>query len=264
MLPYRLSIATAGLAALWVLAPGAALAAGGNEAPYVEPLPQGKTYNVFVIGASMADQLATGLKWSLRKDPNLQISVRAKAATGLVRDDVHDWLKAARNLVAEEDIHIAIVALGGNDRQDFFANGRRIKRFSTLWRAEYMKRAALFMNILKQDGAAIYWVGLPIVRSKRMTKDYMLINTYLRDLAKENGIKFIDIATKFRGRNGGYTAFGKDLNNRQRRIRDKDGIHFNMAGARVLGEYVSGTIRQDLKAARQRSQTSELKGTRKN
>lgn len=117
------------------------LAAGQSKDEITKP------YHLKVIGASMADQLATGLRWEFRGDKSFKISQDAKAATGLIRKDVYDWQAALEDIVNDDKIDIAVVAIGGNDRQSFFRNGRRLRRFSVLWRAEYFKRLQKFMAL---------------------------------------------------------------------------------------------------------------------
>jgi hypothetical protein len=224
-----------------------------------------KPYRMKVIGASMADQLATGLRWEFKGDKSFRISQSAKAATGLVRKDVFNWQAQLEEIVKDDKIDIVVVALGGNDRQSFFHKGRRLRRFSVLWRAEYLRRLDKFMRTLTSNVPVVYWVGLPIVRSQQATKDYDRLNGYFRDVGGPLGITYLDIYRRFADDAGRYTSFGKSLAGRKRRLRQKDGIHFTMAGARVLGKVVGDMIRADLKARKQKSKSvaNELRSTQR-
>ena len=65
---------------------------------------------------------------------------------------------------------MVVVSLGGNDRQDFSFNGRSVERFSDDWWIEYMRRVEQVMMSLKRGSRTVYWLGIPIVRSDRMTQ----------------------------------------------------------------------------------------------
>jgi hypothetical protein len=219
------------------------------SAGHINPAPKGKHYRLFVLGDSFAANLADGLIWALQDVKDVQVVKRTRAATGLVRDDVLNWTQSVAKLLEEEKVDIALVAIGGNDRQDIRVGGKRHARFTAPWRTEYLRRVERFMRTLDK-GAAVYWVGLPPVRSRPMSRDYQRLNAYYRELARKHGIKFIDIYDRFRGASGGYTAYGGGLDGATERLRDGDGVHFTLVGARMLGRLVAEEIRRDLHAAR--------------
>jgi hypothetical protein len=236
-----LLVATASMLAV-VLGATSVVAAGKGVDEITKP------YHMKVIGASMADQLATGLLWEFKGDKLFRISQSTKAATGLVRADVYNWQDQLEEIVKDDNIDIIVVALGGNDRQSFFHKRRRLRRFSVLWRAEYLRRLQKFMRTLTSNVPVVYWVGLPIVRSARATNDYNRLNRYFRDVGGPLGVRYLDIYDKFANEAGKYTSYGKSLAGRKRRLRQRDGVHFTMAGARVLGKVVGDLIRADLNA----------------
>jgi len=239
------SVFVSALVALLSLAvAGTASAAGASERD--NHLFPGEKKSLYVIGASFADNVATGMRWALRGDPTVKVGIETKPATGLVRRDVYDWQKVVDELTSERDIDVAIVALGGNDRQSMFADGKRLERFSIVWRVEYIKRVEAFMKMLATRVDRVYWVGLPVVRSSRMTKDYARLNQYFQDVGDPLGIRFIPIWEHFAREDGQYTAYGEDADGRRRRLRKGDGIHFNMSGAKTLAHYVLSQIRKDL------------------
>ena len=220
--------------------------AAAANAGYIDPAPKGRRYRLYVLGDSLAANLADGLIWAMRDTRDVQVIKRTRAATGLVRDDVHDWTQSVAGLVETDKVDIAVVAIGGNDRQDIRIGGTRHRRFTPAWRQEYRQRVAHFMRTLGSKGAAIYWVGLPTVRSGAMSRDYQRLNAIYREIAQAQGIRFIDV----RGKLGGYAAYGGGLAGKTERLRDSDGVHFTFEGSRMLGLLVAGDIRRDLRAAR--------------
>lgn len=224
--------------------------AGRASAGYIKAVPEGQRYNLYVLGDSLAANLADGLIWALRDIKDVRVVKQTKAATGLVRDDVHNWTRSVADLLDNEKVDIAVIAIGGNDRQDIRTGGKRYQRFTDPWRKEYRRRVARFMRTLEAKDLAIYWVGLPPVRSARMSRDYRRFNAHYGDIARAHGIKFIDIFDRFQSKADGYTAYGKGADGETIRLRDSDGIHFTLVGARRLGHVVAAEIRRDLKAAR--------------
>jgi uncharacterized protein len=245
VLPCLRAIAIATLAVLF--SSGTLRAAGGSELPiYIDSLPENRPLEIHVLGDSFAAELADGLTWSFSSNRRIAIKKHTKAATGLVRTDHFDWLKEVRKLLSTETVDVAIIGIGGNDRQDLRVDGKRYKRFSIGWRMEYMKRLEQLAQMLRKSGARVYWVGLPVVRSKRMTKDYARFNRYFESVAKAHDMKFIPIHHLFQSKDGGYTAYGESLRGNTVRLRNKDGIHLTIAGAKKLGRYVAGHIRRDM------------------
>lgn len=230
--------------------PQAAIAAGQTaESPYIKPLNRNQPYRLYVFGDSFAANLADGLKWALRDRRDVSVIKRTRAATGLVRDDVYDWMEVIRESLGKREPQIIVIAMGGNDRQDMRVSGRRLERFSKRWQAEYLKRIDRLLSLLRESDAAVYWVGLPSVRSAQMTRDYRRFNTYFREATRRHGMVFVGIDKLFAGEDGSYTAYGKALDGRIQRLRDGDGIHMTMAGSQKLGEFVARRIRSDLRAA---------------
>lgn len=238
-----LALFTLTLASLAVLfSSGTASAASG----FIREMPRDRPLGIFVMGDSFGSELADGLKWAFRGKRNITVRKRTKPATGLVRTDQYDWLKSVRRLLSKEQVDVAVIAIGGNDRQDMRVKGKRYERFTIGWRMEYMKRLQRLAGVLKKSGAAVYWVGLPIVRSKRMTKDYARFNRYYSGVSKDHSFRYIGIRGLFRSKSGGYAAYGKGLDGKTVRLRDKDGIHLTIVGAKKLGRFIARQIRKDL------------------
>lgn len=247
---FTLLISVAALMSAAVVVPQMAVAAGQTtDEPYIKPLNRNQPYRMYVFGDSFAANLADGLKWALHGRKDVSVVKQTKAATGLVRDDVYDWMEVIRKALSRREPQIVVIAMGGNDRQDMRVNGRRLERFSKPWRAEYLKRIDRLLSLLSKSGAAVYWVGLPAVRSTQMTGDYRRFNAYYREATRRHGMAFIEIDKLFSEEDGSYTAYGKALDGQIRRLRDGDGVHLTMAGSHKLGEFVARRIRTDLRAA---------------
>lgn len=217
---------------------------------HIDPLPGGGRYRLYVLGDSLAANLGDGLVWALRDVKDVQVIKHTKAGTGFVREDVLDWTQSVADLLHDKKVDIAVIAIGGNDRQDIRHGRKRYLRFTAPWREEYRRRVDRFMRTLASRHVALYWVALPPVRSGQMSRDYKGLNVIYRELAGRHGIKLIDTSGKLGGPSGGYSPYGTGPDGRTVRLRDGDGIHFTLEGSRLLGGLVAEVIHRDLRAAR--------------
>ena len=257
MLQKSLAVVAALIAVLATAPASAAESRDGDFAVFSDSKPA----KLMVIGASLADEMATGMRWYLRDNKTIKISDHTKAATGLVRDDVYDWQATVERLLSERQPDIIVVSLGGNDRQSMVVNGRRQDRFSLIWRIEYFKRLERFMRTLTSRVEHVYWVSLPVVRSEEMTDHYERLNQYVQQIGAHTGVRYIDMFDRFKTPEG-FSAFGNDLDGDRTRIRDRDGIHFSMAGAKVMGKFVADAIMKDMRQRRVKALSSNLRGTK--
>ena len=219
--------------------------AGAAEAPD-RTAEQAARQTVAVIGDSLAQDLWNGLHKLYRGAENVEILRFTKVSSGLVRDDVFDWNKRIKQFTAENNFDTAIVLMGGNDRQVITVGGKRLNRFGAAWTEEYGRRVDDMIVTLKTRTNAIYWLGLPIVRSKRMARDYVKLNKVYRSQAEANGITYVDTWQLFDTKDGKYTSFGLDVKGVKRRLRKDDGLHFTVAGKLVFAREIVRILRKEV------------------
>jgi hypothetical protein len=204
---------------------------------------------IAVIGDSLAQDLWNGLHKLYRGAEGKVEFIRfTKVSSGLVRDDVYNWNQRVKTFVAENDFDTAIVLMGGNDRQVITAGKKRLERFGEAWTAEYARRVDDFIATLKSETKSVYWLGLPVVRSKRMARDYQKLNKVYRSQADANDIVYIDTWPLFEDKEGKYTSFGQDLKGVKRRLRKDDGLHFTVAGKLVFAREIVRLLRKEVSA----------------
>jgi hypothetical protein len=213
------------------------------------------TYFVAVLGDSLAQMLAQGLTEVFENRPEVAILRKAKEDSGLVRDDFFDWTNATRDLLASgEKIDFAVMLIGSNDRQSLRdANGSYEAR-SPEWQAAYTQRIETIAAMFRDKKIPLVWVGLPILKSERLSADALAFNEYYRAYAEKAGATYIDIWEAFADEAGQYSTFGPDINGQTVRLRAADGVHFTKAGARKLAHFVEPAIRHNLDEAQPNSE----------
>jgi hypothetical protein len=204
---------------------------------------------IVVFGDSVAKDLWEGLLGSIGEEENFEVFRRTKVSSGIVRDDFYDWNAAVAETLEAGRVDIAIWLIGINDLQQLRDAGGRYEPHTPEWTEAYKKRIDGHIGALQAKGAAVYWVGLPIVRSDRLTRGYAKINDILRERTELLGARFIDIWDGFADENGAYSAYGPDVSGTRRKLRRGNGIHFTDVGNAKLVHFVEQEFRKDLAVA---------------
>jgi hypothetical protein len=118
------------------------------------------------------------------------------------------------------------------------------------WDELYGQRVEAFIKKLRAKKLAVYWVGLPIMRSPDESDEAEDLNEVYREKSFINGAKFIDTWSGFTDESGRYSAFGPDMSGQVRRLRADDGMHFTSRGYLKLAHFAEKEIRRDLSLAK--------------
>lgn len=230
--------------------PGSLRAQEDWGASYITPFPQNDVYRMQVIGDWMAEGLFSAVNEAFRSDTRVRLPSRIHSLNGLIRMRPEDFFKFEES-VKSEPMHIAILMLGIGDRIPLRApDGRRVNVGSDEWKEEYGRRVDRVIRALKRSGAAVYWVGLPIVRRPDMDEDVRMLNSVFRERALLNNVKFIDVYDAFADEAGHFTQYGPDLTGKQRLLRAEDGVALTTVGNRKLAYFVEREIKRDLTQAK--------------
>jgi hypothetical protein len=217
---------------------------------YINPFPTGDRYRIVVLGDSLGDGLWSGLYRAFQEDTNLEFIQRSKASTGFVRTDSNDSNEDLAKILKEESYPIAVVMIGANDDQAIRSGKDWLKVGSEGWREVYGQRVETFIKKLRAANMAVYWVGLPIMRSPDQSTDAEMLNEVFREKAFINGAKFIDTWNGFTDEAGRFSPYGPDMTGQVKRLRADDGVHFTMRGYLKLAHFVEKELRRDLALAK--------------
>lgn len=204
------------------------------------------TFFVAVIGDSLGQTLAEGLTDSFADQPEVSILRESKADTGLVRDDFYDWTKATQDLLASgKRIDFAVMMIGSNDRQTLRdGKGGAFEPLSPEWKQAYANRIEAIASMFRDKKIPLVWVGLPVLKSERLSADATAFNDLYREYAGKDGATYIDVWQAFANEAGEYSPTGPDVNGQIVKLRASDGVHFTEAGALKLAHFVEPEIRR--------------------
>ena len=217
-------------------------------APAVTPLParlaQGPL-RIGVFGDSMADGLYTGLYRDLRDEPRVTVTRFAEVSTGLSRYDYVDIQAKTRRQIDQTPVDVAVVLFGTNDAQGISLDGV-IHDFGTDgWKAAYARRIDDLVGLLRSRDVAVYWVGLPRMKSARFDGRMSLINEVVEARMRALGVPYLETVSLTSGEDGGYEAYLPNASGRKVLMRANDGIHMSMAGYLRISAPVAERLKRD-------------------
>ena len=215
---------------------------------YINPFPTGDRYRVLVLGNSLGDGLWTGLYRAFEDDTTLEFVKRTRPNGGLLSGT---WESDLSDALKDGTYQIAVVMYGANDDQSIKVGKDWVKVGSDAWRQAYGERIEAIIKKLRAANLAIYWVGLPVMRSPTQSADAELMNEVFREKTFINGAKYIDVWNGFMDEGGRFSAYGPDMTGQAKRLRADDGVLFTMRGNVKLASYVEKELRHDLTVAKQ-------------
>ncbi len=233
------------------LAPAAGAVDYDQGGTFLTPFPDNDVYQVSVFGDDFAQGLLRGLLDAFGGDVRLNIDKQVTPIAGIARSNFDSNVSALQKAITSQPFNIAIVMTGQDDRISIRgADGKRLPIGSESWMIEYTRRVDRLMRAFKTRNAAVYWVGLPNLARSDANDLAQRINDAIRERAYLNGYKYIDTYQGFTDENGGYSAYGPDLDGVIRLLRLRDGVNFTVAGNRKLAHFVEKELRPDLLQAK--------------
>jgi hypothetical protein len=207
-------------------------------------------HHALVIGDTLAGQIAEGLDDSLGDRADVAVVNKAKADSGLVRTDFHDWPKAAGELLAADaKVMVGIIILGPNDRQGIREGDVTHDPLSERWLQLYKARIDAVAAAFSAKRVPLIWVGAPPMQNARLSADLITLNDLFRKGAEAGSGQYVDLWGAYVDGENRYTATGPDVNGQIAKLRLGDGVHFTKAGARKAAHFVDIVIRRLLEGA---------------
>ena len=188
---------------------------------------------ILVVGDSLMGWIGPGLDEGL-DDDLVDITEDWKAATGLARPDSFDWPARVVEDMAEHDPEVVVIGFGGNDAQPMRTPNGNVRLGTPEWAAEYQRRVAQILQEVDAPNRTVYWIGLPVTTAGDIEdaapamREAVMNETDARPWAH-----FVDSRDTL-SPDGTYTAYLPDGNGGEVKVRENDGVHPNIAGARRI------------------------------
>jgi hypothetical protein len=234
-----------------VALPAAVAPAARVPAGLARAVEQRRPFRIGVLGDSFGDGLWTALYNQLPRREAFQVLRFSEQATGFTRYRQTNLETRLADQLAQGPIDVAIISFGANDVQGIYADGRVAPFLSPRWQAEVGARITRYVKALQAQGAAVFWVGLPIMRDAGFDAQVRDLNGFHAGLMAKLGVPFIDTRSAALGADGRYAAFLPDpQTGLPSQARAGDGIHMSMKGYRLLTAALAERLRAWGRAAR--------------
>lgn len=191
-----------------------------------------RDYATFLfIGDSMMQGVSMTLTQKLQKQ-NIQVIDLAKQSTGLTYSKFFNWPNVLENTLNENlNIDAIVVMLGANDPW----NIGKLKFQTPEWDEVYTQRIQSIYDIAKERQIFVFWYEIPMVRDPKLNTKIMHLNELYEQKALLNHAFFIKTNFLFAPQ-GIYTPDIQRDNHTRTKVRAPDGIHFSIAGSRLLSD----------------------------
>jgi len=220
-------------------------APSSSAPPQVEKAPDAK--RVVVIGDGFASGLAKALEKRFSDTPGVVIVDRSKSGSGIVRYDYYDWNRELGRILETDNPAALVVMIGSNDRQDIVDDAGNKHEFRTQsWLNLYERRVQDLLDHASARNLPLYWVGLPIMRSRDYGQNIAFLNEIYAQQGNRINAVFVDTWERFADEEGKYNASGPDEIGRIRRLRLDNGIHMTRQGNNKLAYFVDLELRPRL------------------
>jgi lysophospholipase L1-like esterase len=191
---------------------------------------------LLATGDSMIQIIDSLLERSLRE---AHVTSDARISTGISTPFVFNWVEHARAESSRLRPQVTVMFLGANDG---FPIGKA-DCCGSAWIAAYARRARLIMRDYRRRGAGrVYWLTIPAPRDPHRRPIYHAVNQAIERAAASfpaDEVAVIDLVRVFTP-GGVYRA-----SIRGRVVRQADGIHLSVAGARLAAAVIHQRLRAD-------------------
>jgi lysophospholipase L1-like esterase len=210
----------------------------------VRVIPRGGRLELLATGDSMI-QIVDGF---LREGLGSRGTLRSDAhiSTGISKPEMLDWIAKARSQARRARPDVTVVYLGANDGFSMSTpSGAIAGCCGDAWIEEYARRTAQMMRAYARGSLGrVYWLTLPAPRGGPFRKVYGPVNAAIRRAAARTpGARVVPIDDVFTPGFRYRDTLIRD--GRAVRVRQSDGVHFNVDGASIVASEVLALLRAD-------------------
>lgn len=217
----------------------------------VNAISAGRPVRIGVFGDSFGDGIWSALYNQLNRKSGYQVVKFSQQATGFTRYRTLNLEEHDRARLAAAPVDVAVISFGANDMMGVADSGHVYALLSPRWKAAIARRVTSYIEMLRAQGAIVYWVGLPKMREAAYDADVVRMNAFYRDLTAQLGVPFIETAPYSVDADGRYAPYLPDpATGKPVLMRANDGIHMSMNGYIRITRGLAGRIRSYVDQAR--------------
>jgi len=221
----------------------------------LDTVANGGKVRIGVFGDSYGDGLWAALYHQLPSREHYEVLKFSQQSTGFTRYASLNLEDHVAEQLSGQTIDIAVISFGANDTQGVMHNGKYAALLSPAWKEEIGARIDRYIGLLRQHGAIVYWVGLPIMRKASLDADISGMNAFFAERMQKLDVPFVDTRPMSVDANGAYAAYLPDTTTHVPKLmRANDGIHMSMGGYQRLTFGLSKRIRRYIGAAHVRAE----------
>ena len=237
--------------------PAAPVAAAALNHRTVDPLTprlaqavaEGRPIQIGVFGDSFGDGVWAGLYNTLRRDAGFEVHQLAERSTGFTRYRSLNLLEDIRAKLDRQPVDIAVISFGANDTQGIFDGEHGHAYMSDGWQQIVTERVTAIVQLLRERGVMVYWVGLPKMRDDHFDADIHQMNQFYAARMASLGVPYFETFPQSVDANGQYEPYlPADASGERQAYRTNDGIHMTIPGyiyaMRGLSDRIRGSIVQ--------------------
>ncbi|UTC73986.1 DUF459 domain-containing protein [Treponema sp. OMZ 792] len=204
-----------------------------------------KPLRILMIGDSQMHSIAAGFLRLTGQNSSIKVKEISVHSSGFIRSDYYNWPKKLKNVFEEsknEPYDIAVIFLGMNDYQNFYAdNGKVLVKETENWETAYRDKIKTHLDVLFANTKKVYWLGMPVVRDKIYNAQLLYIEDLHKKIASEYSeiiLKKFSLSSIVPGDGVPYTDTLKNAEGKKIRLMKDDGHHYTISG----GEYIMSSF----------------------
>jgi len=176
--------------------------------------------------------------------PGTHLELFSRSGTGLVRPDVLDWNQKTAEIVKGKHYDAVFVLLGTNDTQNLTLDKKPVEFGSEEWKKAYSERVTALNRNLCPASKKVYWIGLPpMLKINYQSRTEVVNSVIATTLVQSDCARFVPAPPILAGKDGGFSGY-VEFNGDTVRVREKDGIHLSLEGARLFSRYLIDGVKK--------------------
>ncbi|TXJ06182.1 MAG: DUF459 domain-containing protein, partial [Acinetobacter sp.] len=204
----------------------------------------GPTDEIFFAGDSLMQGVAPHVQKFLQEKYQINSVNLSKQSTGLAYPSFFNWPETiAEILKTNSNIKVLVVFLGPNDPWDMPSpkGGVYLKFKSTDWEQVYRFRVSNILEVAKQHGVAVMWLGAPNMKKSSLDEQMMYLNHLIQDEVVGHNALWLDTRSILGSNNNQYSDY-LVKNGQSVKMRSGDGIHFSVDGQKEVAQAIESHL----------------------